>query len=445
MGPFRERAVKGFPHRWAMLLLAVAPALSATPAAGQAWFGRRTAPPQPPRTSAPGPNVPSAPERPPRAYPLPTRSPEATSVFPTVQRLPSLDVSADAPPMPPGEAPAPDMRKNPYDDPPAPNKDGAMPGLMPPANMPGNASTANPSAPNTRPTGDNAARREPIGEKPQDTSAVFLRQSTILLKPGDWQFDVGLNYGQSQTEVASLLSNNFPVLQRVEERRVTAPLTVRYGLCDRFETFCLLPVGMAALERSDPEFENYTQRFGIGDLALGVKYLLCQSQDESPDVILNLTGIVPTGGSPFASAGDSAAIGQGFWSLIGGVNVIQAYDPFVLFASLSYQHQFAREFRGIDVAPGEAIRYDFGFGLAVTDRFTLSIDVIGGYQFDTSFDGQRLPNSSTEPISLRLALTRRITPTMFWEPFASFGVTDDAGGFTCGMFLTYMWQRKDAE
>ena len=39
-----------------------------------------------------------------------------------------------------------------------------------------------------------ASDQEKFGVAPEDNSREFLRQESVLLKPCQWQFDIGLNY-----------------------------------------------------------------------------------------------------------------------------------------------------------------------------------------------------------------------------------------------------------
>ena len=47
-----------------------------------------------------------------------------------------------------------------------------------------------------------------LGEEPEDNTLEFLRTETVLLKPGDTQCDVGLNYLLTETEFPILLADD---------------------------------------------------------------------------------------------------------------------------------------------------------------------------------------------------------------------------------------------
>lgn len=49
--------------------------------------------------------------------------------------------------------------------------------------------------PNELPEGEEDTRSvdEPLGQAPPDTSRFFLRESSVLLQPGQWQVELALN------------------------------------------------------------------------------------------------------------------------------------------------------------------------------------------------------------------------------------------------------------
>jgi len=72
----------------------------------------------------------------------------------------------------------------------------------------------------------------------------------------------------------------------------------------------------------------------------------------------------------------------------------------------------------------------------VNDKVTLSSSILGTYITDIEINGQRLPNSTLEPIVLRLATTIADCDKI-QEPFAEIGVTDDDASATLGWICTY--------
>ena len=88
------------------------------------------------------------------------------------------------------------------------------------------------------------------------------------------------------------------------------------------------------------------------------------------------------------------------------------------------------------IAPGEEINYNCGVGLAINDRITFSTAFLGQYISETQVNGNSVPGSDLEPITLRLALTAITSPCHIIEPFVRFGLTDDAADADVGVVVT---------
>ena len=110
-----------------------------------------------------------------------------------------------------------------------------------------------------------AADQGKIGQAPVDNTMQFLREQSILLKCGEWQFDIGLNYSlisQHYTQLASSISG--PVALDIQDRRrlLLMPLDIRYGVTDRLQAFVNLPVGWANTEVSTLGQEEFLNTGG---------------------------------------------------------------------------------------------------------------------------------------------------------------------------------------
>jgi hypothetical protein len=102
----------------------------------------------------------------------------------------------------------------------------------------------------------------PIGEAPEeeDVTTQFLRQSTLVLAPGLLQIDAGLIYAWQQAELITVLPPGVPVFELVRNRNFIVPLSFRYGLTPKVETFLSVPLGMGIVERADPLYHDVTVR-----------------------------------------------------------------------------------------------------------------------------------------------------------------------------------------
>jgi hypothetical protein len=272
---------------------------------------------------------------------------------------------------------------------------------------------------------------KPIGQKPEDEEdirKIFLRQNTVLLRPHQLEFETGLNYLGYQL-VSSVANTRL--------RQFQLPLTFRFGLSDRIEGFVALPLAYAQQEVSFSGSSTYNDKFGIGDTTAGLNFDIYRERAAWPEIITTLRLIAPTGDQPSAGG---LSLGSGHWAGTAGVQFIKTSDPVVLFWGFQYTHQFAaRHFYNDgdhNVQPGETIGYNFGLGFAVNENVSLSSQVSGSYQWETQSDGTTVSGSSTEPVSLRAALTYRISKRSFIEPSVTFSFNNDAPNFVIGLSAT---------
>lgn len=281
-----------------------------------------------------------------------------------------------------------------------------------------------------------ATEEQPLGDAPIDSSEVFLRRSTVLLKPGEGQWDIGLSYRWDEITLPVQLESGDLSNEQIRDRQFYMPLNIRYGIADRTELFAALPTGLAILERSSADRDEATMRYDAADLTLGVKRLFHEETTYCPDLIGVLSFTAPTGNHPFHLQ-DAAAIGSGFWSIRGALNVVKSYDPVVVFAGVGYSHDFEQEFPIGTIAPGEKLDYSLGMGFAVNESIVFSAEFIGGLQTYTYLDDERIPNSLAEPMSLRLGMTQVIRANRYFEPYVIFGLTPDAPDVEIGFISTF--------
>lgn len=277
---------------------------------------------------------------------------------------------------------------------------------------------------------------EPLGQPPPDTRLQFLRNSTVLLEPGDIQTEYGLFYTLLHNRFVE--PDGFGGLIDVEsiDRTFDVPFTVRYGLSPDIQLSGTIPVGLNYVEVQD-EFDDVSSSvFTAGDIVLGADFVLGQGEDEAADILGGVNFIIPTSDGPSGFGGLQPTLSGGHFGIGWDLTAIRSYDPAVFFASIGSSHLLVRHMNGVDVAPGAFIDYSFGMAFAINDEVTLNGEVLGGFQFDTELDGVEIADSSNEPISLRVSVIRTVTPQYFIEPSLQFGLTDDASTVQLGVTFT---------
>jgi hypothetical protein len=288
---------------------------------------------------------------------------------------------------------------------------------------------------------------EKFGLAPVDNSHQFLRQESVLLKPCQWQMDVGLNYtlfDHRFTSIAVPVDVNNPLLveTQLRQRLLVMPLQVRYGLMDRVQVFADMPVGWTNTETSAIGAASYVNQGGIGDATTGLSWLARKSDGwyGSPDIIATFACTAPTSDSNLYDAlfgTPQTTLGQGVWAGAWNVLFVHSYDPITVFYGFGGRHAFTRSISGFDVQPGDQYTYRGGLGFAVNDRISLSSMLYGYYITQARLEGQQVPGTVQEPVYLRFAVTMMQRCDRICEPFAEIGMTDDAANARFGVTWTF--------
>ena len=273
---------------------------------------------------------------------------------------------------------------------------------------------------------------QPIGQKPveeADIRKIFLRQTSVLLHPGQVEFEASPGYIRNQS--SSLVLN-------VKFRQFRMPLAARFGLFRRAEAYLTVPAVYVHREMSFADQAITYRQSGIGDATIGLNYEVTRENISRPDTIAFFSVTAPTGSKPNEAG---VSLGSGHWAVNAGVQFIKTVDPIALFGGILYSHQFpARYFLNEavhSVKPGETAGYNFGFGFAVNDNVSLSAQVTGSYQARAKADEKPVFGSSSEPVTLRWGLTYRYSRRTYIEPSVVIGLDDDASDFALGISFTH--------
>ncbi|MDA7979069.1 MAG: hypothetical protein MPJ50_09920 [Pirellulales bacterium] len=309
-----------------------------------------------------------------------------------------------------------------------------------PPNQPGGAEDVQPPA-----VGD---EDRTFGEEPEDDSVntlFFLRSDTILLQPGEWQFDLTLQYSQDTIDTAGLtiLNNNLFVGEVVRRQRILqAPLEIRLGVGPSSQMFVNVPFGWSNSELAFAGSEEFQNTGGIGDVSWGLTRRLVQGNEICPEILGTVAWSAPTGEASLLNTRTvpGTNLGEGFWTMRGDLLFIQNYDPVVIFYGLGYRHRFNNSIDGFAIDPGQHAFYRLGVGFAVNPQVTFSTAFFGNYIGSDVIDGVRVAGGIREPMSLRFAAT--VTPKdcahgfRTIEPFVNVGLTETALDTVIGITWT---------
>lgn len=304
-----------------------------------------------------------------------------------------------------------------------------------------------------------------------DVVNTIFDQPGVLTPRGRYSLETSLQYAYSSSNRVALVGYTvIPALliglidiREVRRTTLTAALTGRYGLSNRFEIEAKLPwvyrsdssVGREYLQGSATESRVFDARsHGIGDVEFSARYQFNDGGIEKPYYIGSLRLKTRTGTDPFEVLTSKTVVGfrndgiqtelptgSGFYGLQPALTVLYPTDPAVFFGSLSYLHTFSRS--GISrrtdqgpewlgrVSPGAILGFNFGMGLALNERSSFSI----GY--DHSSVGRTRVNGRASDASVRVELgtlllgySLRLSPQRTLNVSLGAGLTRDTPDLT---------------
>ena len=345
--------------------------------------------------------------------------------------------------------------------------------------------------PPTQQTGgasDTTERPVRVGSAPRQENqppevAPLFEMPGILTQKGKFVLEPSLQYVYSSSNRVALIGYTIiPALliglidvREVKRNTITAALTTRYGLNNRWELEARLPYAYrsdATISReiltgaaSDRVFNSSGR--AVGDVELAARYQLNQGGGGLPyfigsmrfksrtgkDAFEVVTDCVtrcignPTGtGQPQALTGTglplSLPTGSGFYSLQPGVTWLFPSDPAVFFGGFSYTYNFKRnnlsrlvlngerEFIG-SVQPGGIFGVNFGMGLALNDKASLSLGVDLNSVGRTRQNGDAVLSSvRTQLASLLMGYSYRYNDKTAFSISVGAGLTRDTPDLT---------------
>jgi hypothetical protein len=314
----------------------------------------------------------------------------------------------------------------------------------------------------------------PTVDAPVPAVAPLFDEPGVLTPRGKFVFEPSLQYGYSSSNRVALVGYTvIPALliglvdvREVKRNTLTAAVTGRWGVTNRFEVEAKLPY----VYRSDSTIsreiftgsanENVFDTTGraLGDIELAARYQLTDGKSDWPYMIGSLRFKTRTGKDPFEVVTDCITrcvgnttgtglpldlpTGSGFYSLQTGLTWLFPTDPAVFFGTFSYTHNFGRsnvsrlvlngeeEFIGA-VKPGDIVGINFGMGLALNDRSSFSVGVDLNSIGRTKQNGQPVVSSvRTQLAQLLLGYSYRYSPKTTWNVTVGAGLTRDTPDLT---------------
>jgi uncharacterized small protein (DUF1192 family) len=319
------------------------------------------------------------------------------------------------------------------------------------------------------------AGADTVGQAPARDSrppeiAPLFEQPGVLTSKGKFVLEPSLQFGYSSSNRVALVGYTIiPALliglvdvREIKRNTLTAALTGRYGLSNRTEIEVKLPY----VYRSDTTMSRElftgtavdrvfgTSGRGAGDVELALRHQLNEGGPDSAYYVGGLRLKTRTGRDPFEvvtdctqrCVGDNATgtglpldlpTGSGFYALQPSVTWLFPSDPAIFFGSVSYLHNFKRKDVGREVLggemewlgtiePGGVIGFNFGMGLALNDKASLSLGYDHSSIARTRQNGEPVPASvRTQLGTLVMGFSYRVTAQRTISVTVGAGLTRD--------------------
>jgi hypothetical protein len=318
--------------------------------------------------------------------------------------------------------------------------------------------------------------------RPPEVAPLF-EQPGVLTPKGRYVLEPSVQYGYSSSNRVSLVGYTIiPALliglidvREVKRNTFTASLTGRLGVTNRLEIEARVPYVHRSDSTVNREVGVGTATDGtfsasgsaIGDVELGARYQLNQGGVDSPFYVGSVRFKTRTGTDPFSvvtrcttrCVDDPNAsglplelpTGSGFNSLQAGLTVLYPSDPAVFFGSVTYMHNFSRDhvrrqiLNGQEedlgkISPGGVLGFNFGLGLALNEKASLSLGYDHSSVGITKRDGQDLPGSvRTQLGTLLLGFSYRFNPKTTLNVSVGAGLTRDTPDVSLTVRLPMMF------
>jgi hypothetical protein len=277
--------------------------------------------------------------------------------------------------------------------------------------------------------------------KPPEVAPIFETPG-VLTGHGKLVLEPSFQFGYSSSNRVALVGYTIiPALliglidvREVKRNTSTATLSGRYGLSNRTELELRVPyiyrfdstVSRELFTGTAVEKVFDVSGRGVGDVELSVRHQLNDGGADKPYYVAGLRFKTRTGRDPFEVVTDCVRrcvgqnatgtglpqelpTGSGFYALQPNLTWLYPTDPAVLFGSVSYLRNFARhdlrrqvldgEWEPLGtIKPGDVIGFNFGLGLALNEKASMS------FGYDHSSIARTRQNGAPAPGSVRTQL-----------------------------------------
>jgi hypothetical protein len=230
---------------------------------------------------------------------------------------------------------------------------------------------------------------EEQSEKEKSVLTAVGREYTLMQK-GKFELEYSLRYEYTSSSELIAGEENTTLVHPRANHTIRNAIGVQYGLLDNLTINANLPFVYAYDKTGSSSSKDVTD---LGDLTIGLDYQPFKSGGIWPTTIFTLTGIIPTGRSPYRiNRMTDLPTGNGTYAVAMNMNMSKSIDPAMIFGGVGFTYRFQPG--GIDysingividaVKPG--MSFNAALGLAYSISYALSMNVQFQYVYYTGTD-----------------------------------------------------------
>ena len=225
---------------------------------------------------------------------------------------------------------------------------------------------------------------EEQSEKEKSVLTAVGREYTLMQK-GKFELEYSLRYEYTSSSELVAGEENTTLVHPRANHTIRNAVGVQYGLLDNLTITANLPFVYAFDKTGSSSSKDVTD---LGDLTIGLDYQPFKSGGIWPTTIFTLTGIIPTGRSPYKiNRMTDLPTGNGVYAVALNMNMSKSVDPAMIFGGVGMTYRFQPG--GIDysingividaVKPG--MSFNAALGLAYSISYALSMNVQFQYAY----------------------------------------------------------------
>ncbi|PKN98617.1 MAG: hypothetical protein CVU43_15965 [Chloroflexi bacterium HGW-Chloroflexi-5] len=230
---------------------------------------------------------------------------------------------------------------------------------------------------------------EEQSEKEKSVLTAVGREYTLMQK-GKFELEYSLRYEYTSSSELIAGEENTTLVHPRANHTIRNAIGLQYGLLDNLTINANLPFVFAYDKTGSSANKDVTD---LGDLTIGLDYQPFKSGGIWPTTIFTLTGIIPTGRSPYKiNRMTDLPTGNGTYAVAMNMNMSKSIDPAMIFGGVGFTYRFQPG--GIDyningividaVKPG--MSFNAALGLAYSISYALSMNVQFQYVYYTGTD-----------------------------------------------------------